>query len=180
MSARAGGTRSLVSFACAQLRARRARAVALLAGILVAAVCFGLLSSETATSKLQVTATVRHNFRSAYDILVRPRRAQAPFEKTHHVVDDGFLSGLFGGITMRQYRQIRSMPGVSLAAPVANVGYFMMSEAFFVPFPKSVTRTAHEVLRVNTTWNVHGGLEHIPGIPFYLYYTNGRLTFASA
>ncbi|MGH3599830.1 MAG: FtsX-like permease family protein [Pseudonocardiaceae bacterium] len=172
-------TRSLFSFAYAQLRARRGRAAALGAGILVAAVCFGLLSSETATSKLQVTATVKHNFRSAYDVLVRPNDAQTPFEKQHHVVDDGFLSGLFGGITMRQYRQIQSLPGVSLAAPVANVGYFMMSDTLFVPFPRSVTRTAHEVLRVNTSWNVHNGLEHVPGIPFYLYYTDGRLTFAT-
>ncbi|MGH3260771.1 MAG: hypothetical protein ACRDNS_02135, partial [Trebonia sp.] len=168
-----------MAFAGVQLRARRGRAVALGAGILVAAVCFGLLSSETATSRLAVTATVRQNFRSAYDILVRPKGAQTLFEKTRHVVDDGFLSGLFGGITLRQYRQIRSLPGVSLAAPVANVGYFMMSEALFVPFPRSVARTAHEVLRVGTTWSVHDGLEHIPGIPFYLYYTNGRLTFAT-
>jgi putative ABC transport system permease protein len=174
------GGRSLASFAWVQLRARRGRAIALGAGILVAAVCFGLLSSETATSKLQVTTTVKHNFRSAYDILVRPKGAQTFFEKAHHVVDDGFLSGLFGGITMRQYDEIKSMSGVSLAAPVANVGYFMMSEAFFVPFPKSVARTAHEVLRVDTTWNVHDGLEHVPGVPFYLYYTNGRLTYKAA
>ena len=127
-----------------------------------------------------MTDTVRHNFRSAYDILVRPEGAQTAFEKAHHVVNDGFQSGLFGGITMRQYHEIEALPGVSLAAPVANVGYFLMTEAFFVPFPKSVTRTSQEVLRVETDWNVHRGLEHIPGAPFYLYYTNGKLTFATA
>ncbi len=164
-------------FAWAQLRAGRGRAATLGAGILVAAVSFGLLSSETASSRLQVTATVRHNFRSAYDILVRPRGAQTRFERQHHVVDDGFQSGLFGGITMRQYREVRSLPGVSVVAPVANVGYFLITQAFFVPFPRSVTRTSQEVLRVNTTWNVHDGLERIPGDPFYLYYTNGRLSF---
>jgi putative ABC transport system permease protein len=164
-------------FAVAQLRARRGRAVALGAGILVAAVSFGLLSSETASSKLRVTATVQHNFRSAYDILVRPRDAQTAFEREHHVVDDGFQSGLFGGITMKQFEAIKAMRGVSLAAPVANVGYVLVTEAFFVPFPKTVSRASQEVLRVDTTWNVHHGLEHVPGDPFYLYYTNGRLSF---
>jgi putative ABC transport system permease protein len=173
---RRGGS-SLPRFAWAQLRTRRSRALALGAGILVAAVSFGVLSSETASSKLQVTSTVRQNFRSAYDILVRPKGAQTAFEKQHDVVDDGFQSGLFGGITMRQYQQIRSLPGVSLAAPVANVGYVLITQAFFVPFPRSVTRTRQEVLRVDTTWNVHGGLERIPGDPFFLYYTNGRLSF---
>jgi putative ABC transport system permease protein len=169
--------RSLTGFVFAQLRARRGRAIALGAGILIAAVCFGLLSSETASSKLQVTATVKQNFRSAYDILVRPRDAETAFEREHHVVDDGFQSGLFGGITMKQLDEVKSMPGVSVAAPVANIGYVLITEAFFVPFPKTVTRTSQEVLRVNTTWNVHHGLEHVPGDPFYLYYTNGRLTF---
>jgi putative ABC transport system permease protein len=172
--------RSLAGFVLAQLRARRGRAVALGAGILIAAVCFGLLSSETASSELQVTATVKQNFRSAYDILVRPRDAETAFEREHHVVDDGFQSGLFGGITMQQYAAIKSMPGVSVAAPVANVGYVLITEAFFVPFPKTVTRTSQEVLRVNTTWNVHHGLEHVPGDPFYLYYTNGRLSFPTS
>jgi putative ABC transport system permease protein len=162
-----------------QWRVRRGRAVALGAGILVAAVCFGLLSSETATSKLQVTAAVRHNFRSAYDILVRPRGAQTAFERDHHVVDAGFLSGLFGGITMRQYEQIKSMPGVSLAAPIANVGYVMMTEDEYVPFPRSISRTSSEVFRVRTDWNVHAGLENVPGETFYLYWTDGRLRFTN-
>jgi putative ABC transport system permease protein len=173
------GRRSLPWFVLAQLRARRGRAGALGAGILVAAVCFGLLSSETATSKLQVTTKVKQNFRSAYDILVRPRAAQTPFEREHHVVDAGFLSGLFGGITLREYDEINAISGVSLAAPIANVGYVMMTEDEYVPFPRSISRTSSEVFRVSTHWNVHDGLANVPGKTFYLYWTDGRLRFTS-
>jgi len=161
----------------AQLRRRPARAVALGAGILVAALSFGLLSSETATSKLQVNRTVSENFRAAYDILVRPNHAQTPFERRHHLVDNGFLSGLFGGISLDQYHQIASIHGVSVAAPVANVGSLLLSATVFVRFPPSVHPSQRTVYRIATTWNVHGGLSRYPSAPSYVYYTPHQLTF---
>jgi putative ABC transport system permease protein len=170
---------SFVTFAVAELRARSGRALALGAGILVAAVCFGLLSSETATSNISVTSTVKKNFRAAYDILVRPKGAETAFEKAHGLVDDSFLSGLFGGITMAQYREIMSLPGVALAAPVANVGYFLVQTTTFVPFPDGLPRSNQAVYRVDINWDVHNGVASYPGGSFYLYYTNRQLTFSA-
>jgi putative ABC transport system permease protein len=168
------------SLAARELRRRPARALALAAGVLVAALSFGLLSSETASSRLQVTATVQHNFRSAYDILVRPSSAVGRFEREHHLVDDTFLSGIFGGITMAQYREIRDLPGVSLAAPVANVGYFLVQATLFVPFPKGLRDANGAVYRTSVDWDVHNGLARYPGASTYVYYTPGPITFTSA
>jgi putative ABC transport system permease protein len=166
--------------AWAQVRRRPARALALGAGVLVAAVCIGLLSAETQTGSARASATVHENFRAAYDILVRPRGAQSSFERAHHVVDDGFLSSLFGGITVREYREIRSLPGVALAAPVANVGYFIAKQTLLIPFPRTVSRTRPEVLRVDLDWNVHDGLSRYPGAALYLYWSPGTLRFTAS
>jgi putative ABC transport system permease protein len=161
----------------AGIRRRPGRALGVLAGILAAGLSFGLLTSESAVSRLQVDRTVRENFRSAYDILVRPRGAASRLESEHHLVDDGFLSGLFGGITMRQYREIARMPGVSLAAPVANVGYFIVSTQLFVPFPRRIRPTGGRVYRITLDWLVHHGLAVYPGATSYVYYTTGKLRY---
>jgi putative ABC transport system permease protein len=163
----------------AGIRRRPARALSVFAGIFAAGLSFGLLTSETAGSRLHVTSTVRQNFRSAYDILVRPKGAASSFERTHHLVDDGFLSGQFGGITMNQYREISHIPGVSLAAPVANLGYFMVSTQLFVPFPKRVRRSSASVYRIELNWDVHHGLASYPGATSYVYYTTDGLRYTS-
>lgn len=146
-------------------------------GIFVAGLSFGLLTSETAGSRLRVSRTVSQNFRSAYDILVRPRGATSSFERKHHLVNDGFLAGLFGGITMQQYHEIARIPGVSLAAPVANVGYFLVSTQLFVPFPRNVPRHDGVVYRIGLNWDVHHGLARYPGATSYVYYTDHELLF---
>lgn len=153
------------------IRRRPARALAVFAGIAAAAMAFALLTSETASSNLTVTRTVRQNFRAAYDILVRPRGSVTSFERRHHLVADGFLSSLFGGISMAQYHQIASLRGVSLAAPVANVGYFLVTTQVFVPFPRSVAMNRASVYRVGLSWDVHHGLASYPGQTNYVYYT---------
>ncbi len=167
----------MAGLAWAHIRRRPGRALALGSGVLIAAICFGLLSAETRSSRAQVSATVRHNFRAAYDILVRPRAAQTAFERSHRVVDDGFLSALFGGITMRQYREIRSLPGVALAAPVANAGYFVYQQTLLVPFPRDISRTRPELFRAAVQWSVHHGLSRYPGATLYVYWSPGTLQF---
>jgi putative ABC transport system permease protein len=64
----------------AQVVRRRGRSLAVVAAIVVAAVSFSLLTSAVATSRLQVRGKVEANFRSAYDILVRPKNSQTPLE----------------------------------------------------------------------------------------------------
>jgi hypothetical protein len=114
-------------FVLAQLRGRGARTAALLAAIVIACASLGVLVSTARTQNLQVKGTVGRSFRSSYDILVRPAGSQTSMERSKGLVRDNFLSGIFGGITMAQYRRIAKLPGVQVAAPIAMIGYVLQS-----------------------------------------------------
>ncbi|WP_370118536.1 FtsX-like permease family protein [Streptacidiphilus sp. MAP12-33] len=111
----------------AQLRRRRGRALALVAGILVAATSFSLLTAAVTTSRAETVGTVNANARSAYDLLVRPAGTRTALEQRRGLVEADFLSGIFGGITLAQYHRIAGLAGVDTAAPVANLGYLMIN-----------------------------------------------------
>ena len=111
-------TRFLVS----QLRNRPWRAGTLALGVLAAAVSFVLLTGSARTSSIQVRGTLTKNFRGAYDILVRPPGSYTTLERQQGLVRDNYLSGIYGGITLRQYHRIQHIPGVQVAAPIANIG----------------------------------------------------------
>lgn len=111
--------------AWSQLRFGCARALAMLAGMLVAVTAFTVLTAASRTSQLRTIGTVSAHFRSAYDILVRPRGSRTGLESRTGTVQPNFLSGTYGGISMAQYREIQRIPGVQVAAPIAMVGYMM-------------------------------------------------------
>ncbi len=98
----------------AQLQHPRRRAAAVAAGILVAALSFSLLTAAITTSTAEVRGTVVRNLRPAYDILVRPPGSATALETSKDVVRDNYLSGIFGGITLRQYAEVMKVPGVQL------------------------------------------------------------------
>src|SRR5215467_3638230 len=105
------------SLVWSRLRRRPGRAAALVAGILVAATSFTLLTASVRTARLITVGTISRNARSAYDILVRPPGARTPLERRFKLVQDNFLSAIFGGITLAQYHKIEKIPGVQVAAP---------------------------------------------------------------
>lgn len=151
-----------------QLRRHRARALALAAGILVAATSFTLLTSTVTTSQAQTTETVRENARSAYDVLVRPRGSQTALERRDQLVGANFLSGIFGGIGMGQYERIKVMPGIEVAAPVANVGYLMVPGTLKVDVSSFLDGTAQaQMLRIKPT--LTAGLGRYRAADQYLY-----------
>ncbi|WP_431961205.1 FtsX-like permease family protein [Actinacidiphila sp. bgisy160] len=153
-----------------QLRRHRARALALAAGILVAATSFTLLTSTVTTSQARTTETVRKNARSAYDVLVRPRGSQTAVERSDGLVEANFLSGIFGGITLDQYDRIRAMAGVQVAAPVANVGYLMVPGRFTIDVSAFLDSGATtQILRVSPT--LTAGLGRYRAADQYVYLT---------
>src|SRR5690348_9990431 len=91
--------------------------------IAISAASFVLLAGTGQTTDIRVEGTIAGNYRAAYDILVRPKRSQGALERSKGLVANSALGGLFGGITLGQYRRIRVLPGVEVAAPVANIGY---------------------------------------------------------
>jgi len=54
------------------------------------------------------------------------------------LVRDNFLSGIFGGISVKQYHEIKTLPGVDVAAPIANLGYVLLSATATVPLGRAI------------------------------------------
>lgn len=153
-----------------QLRYRRGRTAALALGILVAAVSFTLLTSAATTSELRVRSTVGHSFRGAYDILVRPPGSFTQLERDRGLVPDNYLAGIFGGITMAQYDQIRSLTGVEVAAPIANLGYILSTIQVELPTNRYLDRDPAQLYRLRLTWLANHRSRY-PDADRYVYYT---------
>lgn len=163
-----GGVRPLVA---GQLRHRPSRAFALGGGILVASLGFVLLASSARSSQLEVHGVIARNFRSAYDILVRPRGSFTPLERQQGLVRDNYLSGIYGGITVKQYREVERLPGVKVAAPIANVGYVLLEGEVPISIQRWVDNSPHQLYRLRLTWHADDGLSIYPAGTRYVYYT---------
>lgn len=170
-----------------QVLRRRGRSAAVILAIVLASSSFALLTSAVATSKLEVQGTVEANYRSAYDILVRPAPTKkseagtaAQLERSQGLVQANYLSGIYGGISMDQLDQIREIPGVEVAAPVAMIGYTLPA----VPVPVVINdlidddpAATDQLFRLTMTWSTDRGLTSIPAFTSYQYFTRRSLTW---
>jgi ABC-type lipoprotein release transport system permease subunit len=154
-----------------QVRSRRDRSIALGAGILVASVSFSLLTAAASTSQLEVHGTVDAASRPAYDILVRPKGAADAIETQDNLVRDNYLASTFGGISIAQWQKILGLPNVTVAAPIANIGYVIPQATVVVPVGPISSTDPHQLFRVNLTWKAANGLSSYPGGTDYVYYT---------
>ena len=162
--------------AWSQLRFRSGRALALLAGMLVAATAFTVLTAAARTAQIRTVGTVSAHFRPAYDILVRPRDARSKLESATGTVQPDFLSGIYGGIAMAQYHQIEHISGVQVAAPIAMVGYGFVNADFPVWVPSAdVVHSGRQLYRATTTWVSGNGASQIRQPPTYVYVTPDRV-----
>jgi putative ABC transport system permease protein len=155
-----------------QVRSRRDRSIALGAGILVASVSFSLLTAAASTSQLEVHGTVENAPRPAYDILVRPKGAADAIETKDNLVRDNYLADTFGGISIAQWQKIVNLPNVSVAAPIANIGYVILQATVTMPVGSLSSSAQHQLFRINLTWKAANGLSSYPGGNDYVYYTS--------
>jgi putative ABC transport system permease protein len=163
--------------AWSQVRFRPARTLALIAGVLVAAAAFTVLTAASQTAQARTVGEVSANFKPAYDILVRPKGARTRVETRTGTVAPDFLSGIYGGITMAQWHQIQQIPGVQVAAPLAMFGYAQLEAGMFVPVPAAaVAGSGRQLYRISTTWVSDNGASRITQPPGYLYVTPLPLT----
>ncbi|MEO3775945.1 FtsX-like permease family protein [Micromonospora sp. B11E3] len=155
-----------------QLRGRAGRSVALLVGVLVATTGFVVLTGTTTASRLAVTGTVEQSTRAAYDILVRPKGARTPLEAERGLVQPNYLSGLFGGITTAQYDQVRAVPDVDVAAPIAMLGYSTSPVPVDLDLTDAVDRSLdRQVIRIDPRFVAERGLSTANGRAWYVYVT---------
>lgn len=147
------------------------RSAAVGLAILVAASAFVLLTGSTRTSEIHVRATLSRNFRGAYDILVRPRHSFTPLERRRSLVSDNYLSGIYGGISLSQYHSIERIPGVAVAAPIANIGVTLATDEVRVDMQPVLNRDRYQLYRVSFAWVADRATSHYAGGTRYLYFT---------
>src|SRR5919201_2784295 len=152
----------MLRFLGSQLRFRRGRAAALGLGVLVLAVAFALLTAATSTSALRSRGTIGRNYRTAYDVLVRPKGSETPLERSEGLVRDNYLSGDEGGISFAQWHTIEHVPGVAVAAPIANVGYIFPYRGVSISIRNVITKAHIQLYRLRESWSANGGLSHYP------------------
>lgn len=163
--------------AWSQLRFRTGRSLALLLGMLVAVTAFSLLTAASRTSQLRTVGEVSAHFQPAYDILVRPTGSRTGLEARTGTVQPNFLSGIYGGITIRQYHEIQQIPGVAVAAPIAMVGYSLPNVPVTIALPAGPgSRSGRQLYRVSTTWVSAGGTVQIQQPASYVYLTPNRIS----
>ena len=153
------------------MRLRRRRAATLAAAALVSAVSFVLLTSTAKTSSLQIRGTVATNFRPAYDILVRPHGSKTRIEQHAGLVRPNYLSGIFGGISLRQWHEVRRIRGVEVAAPIANIGYILPFTNVMIGLEDVLNRDPFQLYRVDYSNIADHGRSRYPGRTEFVYYT---------
>ncbi len=158
-------------FVRSQILHRASRSTGLVIGIAVAAASVVVLTGVARTSQIQITGTVQQNFRSAYDIVVRPKGSTTPQERDRGLLQGNYLSGLYGGITTREYRKIAALPGVDVAAPVANLGYLMVPQRAVVNLDDELNGDPVQVYRITSSVSADNGMSTYPGETGYVYFT---------
>jgi putative ABC transport system permease protein len=159
-------------FVLGQLRAHRARTLALLCVLAVAPAATVLLVSSARTQSLRARGTLTSSYRVPYDILVRPRGSRTPLEQSRGLVQDNYLSGVFGGITLQQLATIRSIRYVDVAAPIANIGFVQFQSFVHVPLARVVNKSPFQLYRVDYSVVEQDGTTRVPmHSSMYLYYS---------
>jgi len=103
------------------------RTLLLSIGVVAVSVAYVLLMATTATLTVHVEGELARHWQTTYDLLVRPPGSRLPEEIQEDMARVNYLADLPPGITREQYRRIRAIPGVDVAAPVSMVGVFFRS-----------------------------------------------------
>ncbi|WP_323679500.1 ABC transporter permease [Exiguobacterium indicum] len=116
-------------FVLNQWRRQRGKFILTLVGALIISAGLSLMFNLTDSSQGTVEQTLQKKWSSAYDIVVRPKGSQMSTESSK-LLEPNYLNGINGGISFKQYQQIKKMNEVDIAAPVAVMGYVMSNVSF--------------------------------------------------
>jgi hypothetical protein len=163
----------MVGFILDHVRRGVGRSLALVAGVLVATTGFTVLTASTATSRLSVTGTLAQGSRAPYQIMVRPPGARTMVEQQRGLIRPNFQADTYGGITAAQWRQVRAIRDVEVAAPISMLGYTLTSVSVEFDLTDLVDpELTRQVLRVRPVWRADRGLTEAPDeVEGYVYIT---------
>lgn len=98
------------------------RFIVLLIGIFIVSSGLSFLSGLTESNKGTVMETLQNKWQVSYHILVHPPGTALTDEK-NQLMEPNFSGGISGGISKAQWNQIKQIPDIEVAAPLAVIGY---------------------------------------------------------
>jgi putative ABC transport system permease protein len=144
-----------------ELLSRRTASALSAAALFTATLSFLVLAGTAKTTRAALEGDIGQAWRTPYDLLVRPAGSRSPLERTDGLIRPNYVSGLLGGITIRQLQSIRMIPGVDVAAPIAMVGFVEWPSAYEQALaprgPGPLT-----VYRISSATVGDAGLSHYP------------------
>lgn len=144
------------------------------AAVLVATTGFVVLTGAATTSRLVASGVIEDNYRPPYDILVRPAAARA--ETATGVLPPSQLAGPDGGISLEQWQQIKEIPGVEVAAPLALLGLADVRPGLRVDLTDLVDPDAErQLIAITPRILAERGLTTLDAAPRYVYITHRPL-----
>lgn len=167
----------MLRIAWRQIANRRGRSLAVALAIIVAGTGFTVLTASSDVSRLHTTSIVRANARSVYDILIRPKATRSRLERSRSLIQPGFLTGIYGGITIGQWHRVQALSGIAVAAPIAMLGYVFPSLEVPVNLKGVWSRRGDSVARIDVAWTWDNGLTRIPQVPDFSFITSKPLRF---
>src|SRR5207237_3849736 len=136
-----------------------------------AGVAFTILTASAHTAAFHTRGTISRHYRTAYDILVRPHGSTTPLERREGLVRGNYLSGIYSAISFAQWHKIERIPGVAVAAPIANVGFVFPGADHWLSIRPAFSKAPHQLDRLTYTFVANNGLSRYPYGRNYGYYT---------
>jgi hypothetical protein len=163
--------------ALARLRHQLGRSLAMALSVLLAVTAFVVLTASAAESKLVTTRTVNANFRSSYDILVRPKGSQTALELRQALVRPNYLSGIYGGITLAQVAAVQKTQGAEVVAPIAMIGQILETVDHPIDVTPYLKSSGRDVVRFSSRFVSRNGAASSTGPAGYVYVTPSPLAW---
>lgn len=142
------------------------RFILLLVGALIVSSGLSYLIGMSQSNKGTIVNALEKRWSASYDIVVRPPGSRSVTEKKH-LLEPDYLSGLAGGISLKQYHKIQRIQGISVAAPIAMIGYIPFSATF-----KNIRMHHKGIYRLTEKDITNTGPRHLVH-QFHTYFING-------
>jgi putative ABC transport system permease protein len=144
-----------------ELSSRRTATILSAAALLTATMSFLVLAGTAKITRATLSRDIGRAWNTPYDLLVRPPDSRSALERTNGLIRPNYVSGLLGGITLKQLEDVRSIPGVDVAAPIAMVGFVEWPSAYLQSL-SARGPGATTVYRVTTSATGDAGLSRYP------------------
>lgn len=96
--------------------------IIMLLGAAILASGFSYLVGISHDSKITVQEELEKRWKSSYDILVLPKDKSFPLENLN-IMESNQISNFSGGISIKDWEEIKKIEGVEVAAPVSIIGW---------------------------------------------------------